>query len=763
MTDFWAGGVSQGAVPVPKIDWDEVRRKQTAAIAAKKDPYQWKKPVQKAAQKRIVASARPQAAAAPPPPKTSKQILDEYRAANGGALPPGMSPEVAALIDSGVDLEALKLSNPMAAQSIQAIQAQLLAMPSAYDASKAKISSDYANLTGDVETAGADWMKQLYGNIAPDPNDPNAAQFAADPAFAGYANTLGRIEETGDINEATDLAWFTKNQQAQQAYLNSLLTGVAGGTIPVGAAIEGGGSGGGGGGGGRGGGYGGGGSGGGDSEWTDPKTVSSRQEVDTATDTTQFTDYNREFFEALMAAAGDDPKLQELALSTFSIGGQTPMGVTTQIGKDLLNAQLAADAYELQGEKRAAYEKTIPIEKEQAISDWRNNYGFVRGDDPATDVKEAWYIPQRNSTKQLNLSEKQQVEAEHGQEVWNARDSAIQRLRFNLGAQIPGMEKKPGDWFGLNSLPEKVQKITPQQQELIEAKGREELKAAKALSSKDAPWSYADWEGFVEPVNEQEREQNSWLVGALSDFRNTALSKNPNVSPQITKDQFVLSNQDKDTLKTDQKTYDPNAAVGGNLQGMYPGGVGQDTTPFMGGAGSASFDFDQTPLAAPDYDNPSSIDPSTGLAYIGASGPGITGVMRAIPEKAKVLAEKQSLAALARRRMEKDRGGLGSAMSKGLGGFGAGKTPKPPKSMAAVAEANQPVKTAPKAKKKVANVPPTEQVPVKSKSGLSALEQGQLIKSLYKGKTKAQVKAAKTPVKAKKPAKKRYSTTSRAV
>lgn len=130
-----------------------------------------------------------------------------------------------------------------------------------------QIKANYANLTGDTSTAANAWLTQLLGANF-DPNDPALLN---DPTIAGYIQQLSAMQETADANQATDLAWFIKQQEAQQAYLDSLM--VAAQMPQVGSG------GGGGGGGGYGGGGGGSGSGGssdypgGNNLFKDPKTV----------------------------------------------------------------------------------------------------------------------------------------------------------------------------------------------------------------------------------------------------------------------------------------------------------------------------------------------------------------------------------------------------------------------------------------------------------------------------------------------------------
>ena len=761
----------------PNIGGDTFKRKgfgsiaaagaKGAAVGATKDPYNKKKPVQKAAQKRVVkAAARPQAVAPPPPPpKTSKQLLDEYRAANGGALPPGMSPELASLIDAGVDLEALKLSNPAAVNSINAIQAQLLGLPANYDASRAKISGDYANLTGDVETAGADWMKALYGNVV-DPNDPNAAAFAADPAFAQYANTLGRIEETGDINEATDLAWFTKNQQAQQAYLQSLMTGVAGGTIPVGAALEGGGGsgGGGGGGGGRrgGGGYSSGGGSGGD--WGDPKTTL------TATDQLQdvmaedVNQYNPDLYAGLMEAAGGDPELEAAFDDIFARYGEQPV----PLQKGFLLEQEAAEEKlaELAQQKinNENYRASVGTRPAQTIQDWRTNMGMVQ--DPEHPGR--WATPEGVGIAPQTAEQGRTNQAgARIQALTGELDvSRLQKLiaEYQAAKLAPHGNLKPGTLKSAGKEYGKVAKTKwadiIREQMAFDKESLAQAQRAHAAEPGSEPFPMGTWSGFTPRVDPQEIEDQEWYAAMTRAGRAALHGLDPNRSAQTTKISGKTTSTQTDKAATTQSQKGEGApTVGGNINFPNP----------IAGAGGFLSGLSPTPrnnLQATTYVDPDSgdtidvatgmpIDPITGVVSDSVTiGGGPTGRGFQIPKEEYT--KQQNLASAARNRMAKSRGAIGkAAITGGLGSFGKKiSTPKlKPPVKKEVAEAKTP-STAPSGKGNVrtrqladGKATPKSKVstaptPVPPKGREVGLSKEQWEKK-FGGKTKARVAAEK--------------------
>ena len=304
----------------------------------------------------------------------------------------------------------------------------------------AEINANYDNYTGDILTAGSDWMQQLYGDnsmppgfsmnpddpgtiIAPagynyangqwtDANgtvvgtsptedsrvtpvgDPNAALFAQDPIFSSYAGGMAQIDETADLNRATDLAWFDKQQAAMQGYYDMLMQQVSTAQPEAGG-------GGGGGGGGRGGGYGGGGGGDGDSEggmdiFTDPKTVVNWKESD------QMTGYenSREDFPGYVRGMRNtfqvlNPEFAQYMEDILNTNSSNPEAVADALTEERIasEAQLEED---LEGQRgNAVWLEGIPEELRQRLQQFAQTQGIVMGDNPGTEnYVEGFYTPE---------------------------------------------------------------------------------------------------------------------------------------------------------------------------------------------------------------------------------------------------------------------------------------------------------------------------------------------------------------------------------
>ena len=278
------------------------------------------------------------------------------------------------------------------------------------------VSSDYAKTSGDILTSGQDWMNQLMGT-AYDPNDPNARLFADDPIFSEYAGGMAQLDEVADLNEASDLAWFRKNQEAQEQYYGDMMTAISTGTLPVGAAATGGG-GGGGGGGGRG--YGGGGgSGGGDSEWGDTKVVNKHDEsvVNQEVDKRywNFPGFRENFLAAVPRIAAEqgitDPvmlaKIMDRAESIINIEGSKPQDVLAAVEEEILDIDTKTTARNDIEASNAAWMPTAPGRLDQMLRDYQAMTGLQLGDDPNTPMEDtfSWVPPVDNPDTEVDESE----------------------------------------------------------------------------------------------------------------------------------------------------------------------------------------------------------------------------------------------------------------------------------------------------------------------------------------------------------------------
>lgn len=571
----WAGEVPGVVAPSSNLPSTAPDPFNWAALVAQEKKNQTTKA---AAKKKIKAApklkAATQAVAPAAPAPTAKELLDIYRAFNNGALPPDVTPEMAGLIDAGVDINTLTTANPALAQSLLSIQHQILTDPAAYDAAKAQVAAQYQNLTGDVLQSGETWMKDLYGRIV-DPNDPNSALVKNDPALTGYAESMSQIKETADANQATDLAWFDKMKQNALATNQGLLAAIA---AQAAVPVSGGGGGGGRGGGfrGRGRGRRGGGSGSGNLTWKTPLNTLTNQEsaTDTATSTTN--EYAPDYYNDMMTAFANDPELQSFANRQWQLSGQGGVGpMTSKVTTDLTSAETLRDALAAQQGYYETWKKASPSYVQKAIAKLQENIpGTVIGDNPlTTDVKETSYLPE---SARIGMA---------GQPVTLTPQQVIENAKANelLKAQITPDLKKTGQFltgtaFGRNlatlaqALTQK--KISPktdwnkriatavagnliesEQRKILEQYGAKEFSEAQKGYTKDYPFdvaAYARSGGYVPPAGKEkiaEQERNIDFFNKILDF---SLPYNPNATAALTNRRLV--NQGKDSSTYSSKT-----------------------------------------------------------------------------------------------------------------------------------------------------------------------------------------------------------------
>ena len=576
---------------------DAAERYLTPEVKAKyppnPDPFNWKgiaaqlareQQNKNSAQNRVQAASAPQvqaqsAAPAKPPPSV-KQLLDAYRAMNGGKLPPGTTPEMAAMIDQGIWTDWSMLSgNPQLANALLAVQSAMIQLPQDFAAAKGKVSADYENLTGDILTSGKDWMKDLYGRIV-DPNDPNSALVKNDPALAGYAQSMNELDETADLNQATDLAWFEKMLAGYGQDYKTLLLGMA---APQGVA--GGGGGGGGGRGGGGGGYGGG--GGGDSDWSDPKTTLTNSITGTDAATNMATGYFPGFKEGLLtdALAAGGPDLQALADTIWGSSDETPRGMTKEAYARLMEADTALEDIGLQKGLRSAWETAAPASAQTAIQAMLANKRAIRGDDPRTPgLKEQYYTPSgaTNAGTPINFTPEQSEQNILGEEL--IRNESPDNTRIPL-AKAAFAKLLGGGWgFGSGTSPKKEKmpfsiltpkgemewrsggQLTPGQLETLTRTGEQSLGAALRSDQSENKFNWPGWArggGYipeVEPGQEQEHLAQKGLYEKLIDLIEPY---NPNVHTVPTKETLSEGVRSSSKLGTTNKTYDPLSALTG--------------------------------------------------------------------------------------------------------------------------------------------------------------------------------------------------------
>jgi hypothetical protein len=530
---------------------------------------------------------------------TPKQQLDFFRDFNGGALPPGMTPEMAGLIDSGIDISGMMTTNPALANVFMQIQQQILSIPGAYQAAKASVGQNYENLTGDVLASGKNWMQDLYGRMA-DPNaNPNAALVAQDPALTAYAQQMSGIDETADLNQATDQAWFDKMQQNSTSMYQNMLAQLA---AQAAQPVAGGGGGGGGGRGRRGGGgYGGGGGGSGKvNDWTEPKNTLTNEQSLTDTGTTTDTGYSPGFFEDLMAQTEGDPELQQLAYTMWNTSNQDPRGLTQDVQKALTEAQIQQETEDLQGQLHQSWFQSTPAAAQTAISKlmannpgarfgddpttpfktdkWFNNPAYREGDNPATkDVKERYWIDKNvpNVPEVRQYTEEQGRENSLAEELLNAQSNYGARELTNkiFGGKI-GFGVRPGVASPARLLEEKTKgAISPQQIDILKRIGGEALLAAQKGDTPESPFNWKGWAetgGYVPGVDPEARVGRDKNRNYYENLLDIILPWNPNAGTVPTKEQLTTTGKDTSKYNTTNKNYGWGNALTGSPWDITP-------------------------------------------------------------------------------------------------------------------------------------------------------------------------------------------------
>lgn len=543
------------------------------------DPFNWKKIAadlkaeedrKAAARRRTQAASIPQPVAqeAAPAP-TVKELLDAYRAMNNGALPPGTTPEMAAMIDQGIWTDWSMLEgNPQLAQALLGFQAAIGALPAEYQAAKARVAGDYENLTGDVLTSGKNWMQDLYGRMV-DPNDPNSALVAQDPALTNYAQTMSQIDETADLNQATDMAWFDKMLQNQLA--NYQMTMRTAGLDPGLAAGSGGG---GGGGGGRGGGGGGGGN---SSEWKTPTNTLTNLQSATDTATGTSTEYSPGFYEALIAASEGDPELEALTQRMWETSSQNPLGMTQDVAKALTAAEIEQEQQTAQTGLAETWKQLAPAQVQAAMRRMLSNKGATPTEVPrdyASVIKARDYsknpaaprknyvvpnAPGQNTSPIIQFSEKQMEENALGEELMNALDTVT-------------MPQHGTSWFRSPEAIETVKK--PAQTKLLAQRGMEKLLEAQKGDTPETPFNWQGWAasgGYVPEVSKEASGETERNIGFYNRILDAILPWNPNANLVQTRNQLVNQGKDQSSYQSKNTNKSFGNALAGSPLDLSPG------------------------------------------------------------------------------------------------------------------------------------------------------------------------------------------------
>lgn len=499
-------------------------------------------------------------------------MLRAYKAMNGGALPPGMSPQDALLIEMGMASDAIA-QNPALAQILQSLAATRVQQQADFAAAKQQVGNNYQQLTGDIENSGNAWMADIAQRMG-----LTAEQVAADPNLQGYGQTLTNIGNTADLNQATDQAWFDKMMTTYDQNIASQMAGYANGTIPLPGAELTGGSGGGGGGGGRGGGggyrrggrgrgysRGGGGSGGGfDGTWKDPSTATSLDERAIETNV----QYNPGFYEEALALAGGDPEAAEAISRVIATYGKAPRDVDAGLSKtELPNLEAAMEAFQAQNAQRQGYLSLVPTRiHTEPDSAYRELIESVKD----RMRQEGQYIPS------------EVVDPTTGQPVDRPRDaqgfpiSEIEQLRAHITPEEEAMAEALLKTKQLAKENRRYQADQDRQFErgdssatIVEsainaAKNRvqggyalqdyDEMIRKQAEGRLGDNFSYDNWEGHVEKPDRNQNAENQWLYDLFTQVTGKAREYDPNISMQETQRRMT----DTASTKTTQKSTDPS-------------------------------------------------------------------------------------------------------------------------------------------------------------------------------------------------------------
>jgi hypothetical protein len=508
---------------------------------------------------------------------------------NGGALPPEITEEMAALIDAGQEVPGATdtiAADPRIIAAMGLIQGRIDALPADYQAAKAHVAGDYQNLTGDVLQSGTNFMQDLYGRVM-DPNDPNAAAMMNDPVWAQYAQGMTQLDETSDLNQATDMAWFEKMQQnADQSY-RDLLMGIQSGLIPLAQPeVEGGG-----GGGGRGRGGGGGSGGGNVNDWKVPTNTQTNLTSATDTATGTATEYSPDFYNALMEASAHDPELQALTQRIWEQSPQNALGMTNEVAKRLTEAEMQQQQMQLQGGLAADWKAAAPLQIPKVMNQMvTGNYKGIWGDDPATaGTTERWYVPpppEGQTPQPTNFTEEQGQQNQLAQDILQAVDFVAPQHGTSWFRADPGSVTvaDPDDpRYPLTDVPLTGGKrktrllsagpsanlesaLEPSRVKTLARSGSAALNQALKDTPAERDFDYKRWSeggGYVDEPDPADIAETGRNIGYYNDILDYILPWNPNATMVQTKNQVV--NQGKDS--SSYQTKNTNKSWGNALPG----------------------------------------------------------------------------------------------------------------------------------------------------------------------------------------------------
>lgn len=552
--------------------WKDVEAWKAAEAAnAAKNNVPVKNPVQRSAP---VGNPIPAAPVAPAPPAVSqKELLDIYRAMNGGALPPGITPEMAQLIDMGLNSPEIQ-ANPALQGILQQLAQQRVSSGADYAAAREQVGQNYQNLTGDVEQQGTAWMSDLLQRMG---ISPEAA--ALDPNIGSYGSTISNMSETADQNQATDQAWFDKMALSNDQMLQNQMLGLANGTIALpGAEL----SGGGGGGGGRGGrgygrrGYGGGGgSGGGD--WKDPATTDQQKEA-------AGSDYvfnNPDFLETVLAQF-DDPQQMEYAQRILDAYKGIPGNVAAGISDVKLPAiEALNEAAMAQGSQRTAYYNQLPAQAASSQVRAQALQQLIESKAGGVDN-----VPQKNPNNPMggggvrSLMDQRQ-RADYNTDVGSMILQGLGQGLTSRGKAVGGPDQQTGNFvhqIESNTGMSFEDYMNNAAQFLQQENDKTKYEEAQAASTTTNPFTFENWQGYVPSADKEAYRQRNWDEGVLENVLAVAREFHPNYGMQE-----IKRHMDSDsTYTTSQKSYETDPALfDNNVQADTASATGPGALPSM--------------------------------------------------------------------------------------------------------------------------------------------------------------------------------------
>lgn len=473
----------------------------------------------------------------PNPNPSAKELLDAYRALNGGKLPPGMTPQQAALIDMGL-MTSLVSADPSLQALLQSLAQQRVQTKADFAAARQQVGENYQNLTGDVEEQGQNFLNEILQQYG-----IPADQVAYDPNLTGYGETIANMGETADQMQATDQAWFDKMGTVYDQNALNMMQSLA--TTPLVPPEL---SGGGGGGGGRGGGYrrrgygGGGGDGGG--SWKDPSTTDSMTEAAQVTAHSNFPGYQDEVLQAVFDASGGDLDAVEYAQQLLDLYGTSPSTMAQQVGKGIVGTELprvnaALEAQLAQAAQRKLYYEQLPVQAGGALGRVQSTAGDIaRAEEKGQPV-----APLQGTDKAAFWADLYSGVMNETANRYAARPAWYDRV---VNA-VPGFSGRRSD----SDAAEEAfrQRAMYGQQEL----DKQRLADAQSAATTQNPFTYKNWKGYVEEVPREDIEENQWIQSILNNVLATTRANNPNYDWRVTN----MQQKDSSNTKTTQKSRAP--------------------------------------------------------------------------------------------------------------------------------------------------------------------------------------------------------------